>query len=922
LKIQKDGYKGYEDDGSCALAEVWAAYMEALGCGIFAVQECRIPGQTETTCGAYRAYYSGRTTDAKRYHGVGIFILKTWMAGTVDVQPISDRLMWIHGTFHGTKRTIMVVYTPTESADEDTKDDLYLLISTELIKIRHKYGDNIIIMGDFNARVGTNTGFEYTDEEILGPFGIADETRTNVNGALLREFCKTHSFKVADTFFESANGEYGTWRHSSGPEFNAALDHALVHTSIWHQVQHCGTRYTDYALPPTDHRVVYLDVTGPPMGNRLAGTRVQKPLRVPPTADQKLQRERERMNKRILEGHRNKDADKENEQLGTLIAIEIGRLMDELAYKMPATQDPREELDRLLAILTESLDNARMQLWPQGVPFTKTPRPGTWFEGEPMTKVLITNKHKAYMRLRDLRKNADATPEDIRKAEAASKAADKRVVRQLRRTREGHFIKLANRIQTAHDAKDYRLYYKLANLVNLPERKEISRGPQLPDENLVRKKGKSFTRNAEETEARWTEFWMELYNQPGEVGQKVNVLLPKQQPLNQSILDIPFTEAELVDGLRKMANDKTAGPDGYAVEVDRCLNCPEHRKVLLNLFNHVLDTGIMPAEWKDVIIVAVYKRKGPTDDCNNYRGISLLSHNSKLLERMILHRLEPSLEEYVPINQYGFKKKCGTVDAILISKLLATSAYNQRLPDIRCYVDLTKAYDKVNRELLWQILRRLGIPEKVIRLITSFHEGARAQARVNGNLSRPFPLNRGLKQGSVLSPILFNIFFGALIRAFEAECAKVESTSKIVHGAHIKYNLADGFMSPAILKDPTSRSISTQILYDILYADDCVIFCNSQEGMQSMMDTFDLISKEFGMEIALKKTQILCNKFLQKKLEINRALPSAPANIITKDGPAFRLRKRVTPRKPVAQADTRPIIAIDGVVLEVVQQFK
>ena len=476
------------------------------------------------------------------------------------------------------------------------------------------------------------------------------------------------------------------------------------------------------------------------------------------------------MNRRILANSNNKDADKENQHLGALIAIEVGRLMDAHIAQMPMN-----------LVLTLSLDNARIQLWPQGVPFSKIPRPGSWIDGEPITKILITEKHKAYMRLQTLRRNPAAAPADIEAAEAASKMADRKVKRQLRRTREKkHFIRLANRIQIAHDALNYKMYYKLANLVSLPERKEISRGPQTLDENQVTKKDKTLTRNPEETRERWTEHWRELFNQPGEIGQQVTELLPAQRPENLSVIDTPFTMAELNHGLRKMANDKAAGPDGYTVEVQKYINCPEHKKALLGLLNRALDTGDMPAAWKNVIIVAVYKRKGPMDDCNNYRGISLISHNSKLLERMLLERLEPGLEEYVPINQYGFKKKCGTADAILISKLLGNSAYNQRMSDIRCYVDLTKAYDKVNRELLWKILRRLGIPDRLVNLIISFHEGASAQAQVNGVLSSPFPLQRGLKQGSVLSPILFNIFFGALIRAFEAECIQKEATANQV----------------------------------------------------------------------------------------------------------------------------------------------
>ena len=66
--------------------------------------------------------------------------------------------------------------------------------------------------------------------------------------------------------------------------------------------------------------------------------------------------------------------------------------MDDYAAQMPLDMDPLVELNQLLAILTTSLDNARMKLWPQGVPFTKTPRPGTWINGELATLTLIIKR--------------------------------------------------------------------------------------------------------------------------------------------------------------------------------------------------------------------------------------------------------------------------------------------------------------------------------------------------------------------------------------------------------------------------------------------------------------------------------------------------------------------------------------------------
>ena len=90
------------------------------------------------------------------------------------------------------------------------------------------------------------------------------------------------------------------------------------------------------------------------------------------------------------------------------------------------------------------------------------------------------------------------------------------------------------------------------------------------------------------------------------------------------------------------------------------------------------------------------------------------------------------------------------------------------------------------------------------------------------------------------------------------------------------------------------------------------------------MESFDRISTEVGMEIAIKKTQVLCNKFLPRTREQVR-VPPPPAHTILvtlKDGPAYRLRKRITQHKTPAEKDTRPQIAIGGKILEVVTQFK
>ena len=75
-----------------------------------------------------------------------------------------------------------------------------------------------------------------------------------------------------------------------------------------------------------------------------------------------------------------------------------------------------------------------------------------------------------------------------------------------------------------------------------------------------------------------------------------------------------------------------------------------------------------------------------------------------------------------------------------------------------CFIDLQKAYDSVDRELLWVVRARFGVPEKMLTVIRQFHEGMRARVRTDDEHSEWFDVTRGLRQECVLSPLLFNIF--------------------------------------------------------------------------------------------------------------------------------------------------------------------
>ena len=137
-----------------------------------------------------------------------------------------------------------------------------------------------------------------------------------------------------------------------------------------------------------------------------------------------------------------------------------------------------------------------------------------------------------------------------------------------------------------------------------------------------------------------------------------------------------------------------------------------------------------------------YKNKGDRGDCNNYRGTSLLSVVGRIFARIILTRLQTPAERVYPDSHGGFRSGRGTVDMILCVSQLQEKVREQQMPLHVAFVDLTKAFDYVNREALFTTLKKVGCPPILLDLTKSFHENLQGTAQVYGMISdhNPFPL--------------------------------------------------------------------------------------------------------------------------------------------------------------------------------------
>ena len=143
-----------------------------------------------------------------------------------------------------------------------------------------------------------------------------------------------------------------------------------------------------------------------------------------------------------------------------------------------------------------------------------------------------------------------------------------------------------------------------------------------------------------------------------------------------------------------------------------------------------------------------------------------MSHAGKVLLKVVAMRLGDYCEAKVllPEKQCGFRPDRSTTDMMFVVHRLQEIGRMAGVSLFMCFIDLQKAYDTVDRTLLWQVLSRIGVPPQMIAVIRQFHDGMRACVRPDDGFCLDwFDVEQGLRQGCVLSPLLFNIFFAAVL---------------------------------------------------------------------------------------------------------------------------------------------------------------
>ena len=281
-------------------------------------------------------------------------------------------------------------------------------------------------------------------------------------------------------------------------------------------------------------------------------------------------------------------------------------------------------------------------------------------------------------------------------------------------------------------------------------------------------------------------------NLSGEIPETANPLLENEYTVNSQNLRFELKAINMCQ-LEKIFNtfkkSKGSGADGIANYFLK-IGLPAVIESLCDIFNLSIATGIFPDSWKIARVAPIFK-SGQTNDRSNYRPISVLPFVSRVFEKLIYNQLY----DYLDRNKLLFSKQSGfkSLHSVVTCLLKCTNDWYLDIDKgqytVMIFVDLKKAFDTVNHEILLKKLEKYGVIGSENAWFASYLCNRRQFCRVNGVSSRLDDINCGVPQGSCLGPLLFMIYINDL--PFSLQCCQVTMYADDTTLSHSSKNITD-----------------------------------------------------------------------------------------------------------------------------------
>ena len=293
-------------------------------------------------------------------------------------------------------------------------------------------------------------------------------------------------------------------------------------------------------------------------------------------------------------------------------------------------------------------------------------------------------------------------------------------------------------------------------------------------------------------------------------------------------LDFEITPEEIDTGAYILRKGKAPGFDNISNEMILCV-LKTKPEILLKLFNSILKNPSVIDKWNVSMISQIHK-KGTKSNPDNYRGISLLSSFYKFFCAILNIRLMTFAidKQLLSKSQLGFVPGNRTSDALMILyNLIDYYCHKNQHYMYGCFVDFSKAFDTIPRKKLFQKLLDNSINGKFYDCLTMFYNNDKVHVKIGTKITSSFQANQGVKQGCILSPLLFNIFLSDL----QAKIDAPEHHAPLLDNDH-----------------PISC---------LIWADDLLLLSRSESGLSKMLQNLNEYTSTNGMHINIDKTKVM-----------------------------------------------------------------
>jgi len=292
----------------------------------------------------------------------------------------------------------------------------------------------------------------------------------------------------------------------------------------------------------------------------------------------------------------------------------------------------------------------------------------------------------------------------------------------------------------------------------------------------------------------------------------------------ESFHSISLTAEHVHHAIQKLKNGKAVGPDRIPGEFVKYGGLALQEAVL-KLFCKIRTVESIPSEWYEGLVKPLFK-EGSKEILSNYRGITISSVIYKVLVRIIEKQSMSYLEDHNVFgdSQGAFRKNRRCEDHIYSLKGICTVRKNKKQNTFLAFLDVSKAFDTIDRVKLFSYIWEKGIQGKAWRMIRMLYRHVNNKVIFGKFESESFEVLNGVKQGCIMSPCLFNIAMSDLQNMLH-ECPGVNIGDTTVHG--------------------------------LFYADDIVLIAKNDHDLTQMLQVADTYSRKWGLRFNSKKSQIL-----------------------------------------------------------------